>query len=1557
MIHSKTTESTARRGNTLPNVDDVYPLSPLQEGMLFESLQAVGDDPYVQQLVIPLAAAADLERLSRAFEQVVAATPVLRTCFVWEGLRDPVQVVRSQVELAVRAFDWRTLALPETALEDFLASERRRGFQLNRAPLVRVALATTATGALLVLTSHHLLLDGWSLPLVMADWMRAYRTPDLPLTARPHFRDYVSWVRAQDPAAAKEFFREVLRGANLPTTLALPRPQLAAAEVGERYREIGSTLSVAESAAVRSLARRLRVTESTLVLGAISLVLARYTDRQDLVLGMTVAGRAAPLAGVEAMVGNLINTLPVRVRLDPARAFPLWLADLQREVAAIRRYEWAPLVEVVQAAELPPGVPLFEILYVYQNFPVDGALVANAEGAGARNPQYRDRTNYPLTLWAQPEAQLHLAAYFEAARFSRWHLENLLAQIRTVLVELSAAPERTLGQVSAPSPAERAALAQLSQGQQVDWQTPVEAVHALIEAQVDCTPDRIAARDAAVTVSYRELERRANRVAHSLADLGVGPGVLLGICCERNLELLIAVLGALQAGAAYVPLDPRYPESRSQQILTQSGIRLVLSDRAGEAHLQRMGTALGPQETPTVRRVGALLAASAQATRPQWTGQPEDLAYAIFTSGSTGRPKGALVEHRGKVNHLLAKNLFMNLQADDVVAQTASPCFDISVWQLLGALTVGARVELVAESVVSEPEQLLAQVFERRISVIEVVPSYLALLLTLPATPHNMAGLSWLVSTGEALPPELCRSFLQRVPGIPVLNAYGPAECSDDATLHAIRSPLDLDPESCPIGVPIANFRVCLLAQDGELSPSGVPGEIWIGGCGVGRGYLNDAQLTTRAFAPAPTGLGLVGRAYRTGDLGRLLPNGLFAWVGRVDHQLKVRGCLVQPTEIEHVLAEHPAIAAAVVLSEPRGSDEVRLLAAVVARPEQPRPEPAAVRAFLRTRLPDYMVPSVVGFVDEIPKTPNGKTDRAALAARVRRAAPAAAARPAQTELERRVAAIFGEVLRREPPGLDENFYELGGHSLLAMRLAARLQTELGRTFSVRQVFTAPTVGEMSALLADLPQQSTAPPGQDLGAETPAAAPDDETAQLRAQLAALGLLADPESLIDLYPLTPAQLGMYQAGQASAEIALYTSPAVLELKGSLTPAVLSRALDWLVARHPALRSTFFELASGPVQGVRRSLSLNPAWLDWRGLSAASQEQALAQFLAWDRDQGFPLAQGPLVRVTVIRHRNAAWWLCWSNHHLIADGWSWDLLFGELLQAIDAVAQTGQPPLLETAVPYRAFVDWLRAQDSTASRQYWQRQLAGFARPTLAQIVPRPVAAEAQPAGFAVVTGTLPRASWDQFTRSQQLTLAAPIQAALALTLAAESGENDVLFGTIVAGRPLAMPAAFSIVGMFLNVVPVRVQLTAEQPLPQLLRDLHRAQSDHLEQQFLAAVDYQALSAVPAGEPLSEVVLVVQEDVAPPPATPFALELTGVRSPYGRTQFPLLVEVTPGKELEIRFVVRTERLPVARAQDLYQRFLALLAQMILAGPDATTTVREFLSAPQSAEAVHV
>ncbi|WP_045302974.1 non-ribosomal peptide synthetase [Saccharothrix sp. ST-888] len=1029
------------------DVEAIYPLSPLQHAMLLRSRLAPESGVYVLQLSFDIRGAFDAGAFRRAWEQVTARHAVHRTCFLRLDQEQPLQIVRRTVDLPWQEEDWT--ALPGDEQEDRFAAllerDRAEGFAPERAPLMRCLLVRLAGDRHRFLwTRHHAVSDGWSMPTVLSEVVRCYqadREGEAPrLGPVTQYRDYIAWLRARDAAATEEYWRGSLAGVTGPTQLGIDRPRAHGTSDQGPGGQQRVLLSPRTTAALLAAARRERITLNTYVQGAWALLLRCYSGERDVLLAAIASGRPPSLPGMESAVGCFLNTLPVRVEVDDEAPVADWLRGLQAAQVEREEHGHASLAQIRRWAGLPGDLPLADTLVVFENFPLGPALAAQDGPIRVESIRMSERTSFPLTLTVAPGDRLSLQLGYDESRFDADVVERMLGHYVTLLTALASPPAR-VGDLTAVGPAERAALAAQAAGPRRALPTAGSGgVHRLFEARAAATPDATALVAGEVRRSYAELDARADRIAGRLHAAGVVAGDFVGVCLERTADLPAALLAAWKVGAAYVPLDPAYPAARVRHILDDAAPAVVLAQASTRALPAGAACPVllldGPDDGPVAPFV------------PVDAGD-DAVAVTIYTSGSTGTPKGVLITHRN-IRALLAwaAGVYSAEELSGTLAST-SICFDLSVFELFVPLTTGATV-ILAENALLLPS-LPAR---HEVTLVNTVPSALDTLLRLGALPPRVAVVNL---AGEPLPRDLVDRLYRQAGIRKVYNLYGPSE----DTVYSTFALIPADGGKPLIGRPIANAQAYVLDSRLRPVPVGVPGELFLGGEGVSRGYHDRPALTASRYLPDPFGERPGARLYRTGDVVRRLPDGGLDYLGRTDHQVKLRGFRIELGEIEAALRALSGVreAVAAVRTDPPGGGG-RLVAYVVTERGHAFDRPETVRA-LRATLPEHLVPSAFVELAEVPLTPNGKVDREALPApepvRSRRTY-----RAPESETERTVAAVWTSVLGVPGPGIDDGFFELGGDSLLLARVFGELKSRYPGGVQMTDLFRHPTIAELA---------------------------------------------------------------------------------------------------------------------------------------------------------------------------------------------------------------------------------------------------------------------------------------------------------------------------------------------------------------------------------------------------------------------------------------------------------------------------------------------------------------
>ncbi|MCX5206934.1 amino acid adenylation domain-containing protein [Streptomyces sp. NBC_00237] len=1037
------------------SVADVYPLTAMQSGMLFHNLMDTGRAVYLEQISFLLDGVERPELLTRAWQSAADQTPVLRTTVRWDGLPEPVQVVHHTATVPVTHLDWSALDArgQQAAQEKYLAADRERGIDFATPPLTRIAVARLGGDRVrMTWTFHHALLDGWSVMRVLTDVLGHYAeltggTPALCEARRP-YGDFVRWLNGQDTTAAESYWQHRLAGREARTPLPYDRPVAAdgllPVSTHETSAEVLLRLPQSATARLYDSARQARVTVNTLIQGVWALLLARYSGERDVVFGATVAGRPAELEGAESMVGLFINTLPVRVDVDPDRAFADWLRDLQAQQADDRQHEQVPLSRM-RGADAPGRAELFDSVVVFENYPVDRLSEA---GPRVVDVTASNSTNYPLNAIVYAEDRLSLVLHYDTGLFDAATVERMSGHLHMLLEAFTTTPDKPVGDLPLTGEAEYRKLVKVWAEGSGDPVSP-RRVEELIAGFARRTPDALAVVRGADSLTYGALDRRANQLAHHLVARGVGRETVVGLAAERGIEGLVGILGILKAGGTYLPLDPAFPEDRLAMMLQDTRPHVLVTQAHLADRFRGRGAALVLLDSDR-EAIGR-----EPATAPRdGHGSLDDLAYVMYTSGSTGRPKGVMIEHRGLTNIAQRSSRAFRIDPDSRVLQFYTMSFDGGVMEVFMALTAGATLVIPGPDAQRNPSVLAGHLRDDRVTTMMVPPAVL-----LALDPDAFPGLAVVGSAGDVLPPETAQQWSKdRI----LINAYGPTEISVAAAFHHVGH-LNV-PRSVPLGPPVGGSRGYVLDDRLAPVPAGVTGELYIGGVGVGRGYLGRPDLTSDRFVADPFGPP-GSRLYRSGDMVRWTAQGLLEFAGRVDHQVKIRGYRVELGEVENALLRLDSVADAVVTARTEDTGVKRLVGYVVPPPGHPAPDPAALRAALAADLPAYMVPSAFLVLDRLPTGASGKVDRKALPAPGRADTVATEYVAPRDPTEQALVDIWAQVLPAGRIGVEDSFFDLGGDSIASLRLMSRLGLAFGVDVSPRDFFDTPTVAALAVHL------------------------------------------------------------------------------------------------------------------------------------------------------------------------------------------------------------------------------------------------------------------------------------------------------------------------------------------------------------------------------------------------------------------------------------------------------------------------------------------------------------
>ncbi|MFF2025855.1 amino acid adenylation domain-containing protein [Streptomyces sp. NPDC058171] len=1490
---------------------DILPLTPLQEGLLF---RAEFDDHsrgvYVGRLSLTLRGPVDEPALRSAAQALLDRWPGLRAAFRRNRRGRAAALIPSRVAVDWAYDDLRPLSAPERERQAALLTEAdaARGFDLGRPPLVRFRLLTLADAShRLVVTNHHIVLDGWSQPLLVRELFALYapgagRAPAPAASPRVH----LDWLASQDRPAAVAAWREALHGVEGPTLIAPDSTDAVGVRPGRIVVELGEELT----GSVTALARSRGLTLGTVVQGAWGLALARTLGRTDVVFGGVVSGRPADLPGVESMIGVFVNTVPVRTCWDAAEPYAAGLARFQEEQSALVAHQHLGLTEIQGATG---GRELFDTLAVVENYPLDPASLAElAPGLRLLEADGQEDVHYPLALTALPGRRLRLSLGYRADAVTRTRVQSIAERLRRAFEAFVTTPDLPLGRIDLLRPDEVARATVTGDEHAV----PDATLADLLTAQAARSPEATAVIAPDGTLSYAELDARARALAARLVRHGAGPGTVVAVALPRSAELVVTLHAVVRTGAAYLPLDPDYPADRIAFMLADAHPVALVTDGSGAHPAAGGSTPVLVAEDPAADTADD----DSDGPAPVRAAGPGDPAYVIYTSGSTGRPKGVVVPHSAIVNRLTWAQAEYRLTPDDRVLQKTPSSFDVSVWEFFWPLITGAAVVVARPQGHQDPRYLARLIREHGVTTAHFVPSMLRA-FTAEAEAAHCTGLVRVLCSGEALTPDLVHGFHEVYGGtVELHNLYGPTEAAVDVTAWPCPKAGAGPAAGVPIGRPVWNTSVRVLDAALRPVPDGVPGELYLAGRQLAYGYLGRTGLTAGRFTADPYGPPGT-RMYRTGDLARRRADGVIEYLGRTDDQVKVRGFRVEPGEVEAALTAHPSVREAVVVARTDlGADGAAVLVGYVTGAPGHPPESAVLRRALSASLPEHLVPTALVVLDALPLTPSGKLDRRALPAPLPGTVPGAGRRP-RNPTEEILCDLFAEVLGVPEVGIDDDFFDLGGHSLLATGLASRVRSTLGADLPLRTVFDAPTVASLAPALGSA---SNRPP-------------------LRAAVR-------PDPL----PLSFAQARMWFQYRLEGPNPAYNMAFAARFTGALDRAALHGALGDVSDRHEALRTVLAEDAGVPHQVVldagaaRPDLHVTPT--DPAGL-AALLSAALARPFRIDAEVPFRaelFAVGPDDHVLLL-----------VLHHVAADGWSALPLLQDLAAAYTARGRGDVPDFAPLAVGYADHALWQRAvlgaesdPESLLSRQsdFWRKALEGAPEELpLPTDRPRPAAPSLR---GATVVAEVPAALHRRLralARRCDASVFMVLHAALGALLTRLGAGTDIPLGTPIAGR--GDDAVDQVVGFFANTLVLRTDTSGDPGFRELVarvREVDLAAYAHQDVPFERLVELLNPARSMARHPLFQVMF--SHQARPAMDLTFG-ELGVVQQPLesGTAKFDLAFEVVEeyGREgMRLGVEYSTDLFGAGTVNNVVTRFLRVL-EAVTDAPDRSLGSLDLLS----------
>ena len=1380
----------------MSTIQDIYELSPMQQGMLFHTIYAPETGIYFEQRHCLLEGTLDARAFRQAWQQVCDRYDVLRTEFHWQETDKPLQVVYDKAELPWIEDSWQTLSTAgqNKKLDAFLLAQRLQGFQLDQGPLMRCALFQLSDHTYrFVWSYHHLLMDGWCngvlIKEVLAFYQAIHQGKQCSLPPVKPYRDYIVWLQQQESASAEAYWRKALEGFKAPTALGIARIQSATTSAEATHHEQQAFLTPALSKGLQTFAKQSRLTLNTLLQGAWAVALSRYSGLEDVLFGITVSGRPPELSGVASMVGLFINTVPLRVSLSASETVLPWLQGLQQAQRDRETYSYSLLTDVQSWSDVPSGTPLFESLLVFENYPIsiEAATDSLEVGFSLRDGQGYEKTNYPLTLVVIPGETIQLSLRYDSQRISNEAAIRLLGHLQIILESFIQEPEHPVSQVSLLTDTEQRQLNEIARGKVFDISP--ECIHQQFEQQAANTPDTSAITfsgnqfETGETLTYQQLNQQANRIAHYLSLQGITTGTRVGLCLERSTDMVASLLAVLKVGGIYVPLDPSHPAKRSHYIIEDAQIELLITTKriAEQSLVATTASTLCLDEKADLIRLQSTNNISS--TTPLELTQSESIAYILYTSGSTGQPKGVPICHRSLTNFLASMAQISRITAQDTLLAVTTLGFDIAALEIFLPLVTGAHLVMTAREITLDGEQLANHLADYNVTLMQATPATWRLLLN-----AGWKGSSRLkiLCGGEALDVALAQQLLSC--GCELWNLYGPTETTiwsgalrlDDQTLTQ---------GIVPIGAPIANTQFYVLDAQQRQVPVGVAGELYIGGAGLSEGYWNRPKLTAERFVDVEW---LSSRLYKTGDRVRYRDDGMLDYLGRLDNQIKLRGFRIELGAIETKLTQHSSVTQAVVIVSEGNNPQLLAYLSVIEKNTEALID--KLRRRLSQQLPAYMVPSSYHVLESFPLTPNGKVDRRSLPTFHE---SALVTQPPQTPNEKLIAGIWAEILGLETINLNDNFFDLGGHSLLATRVISQVRQVFDVEVALRSLFEHPRLSDFVFILQQ--SQSQAKNAQSFPSIT-------HTDQL--------------------VLSYAQQRQWLMTQLDPDSAAYNIPIAVKIRGELSIEGLRYSLAQVVNRHDTLRTVYPSIDGKAVPKVLTAeASLSVVNLDHvvnlNHLDVKAQRLELENIIQQQAEQSFDLEQGPLWRSHLIQLGAHEHILLITLHHIVTDGWSMGVLIKELTAFYQA-HQSGRKladVLDPLPISYGDYAAWQKSLDFSPQLTYWKQQLSGVA-PLIS--LPTDYARPSEPTqaggSYEFRLSQSETESLQRFSQQNKVTLFMTLLAAFKALLYRYSGQDssdqdsgicDLAIGTPIANRQRR--ELEGLIGLFVNTLVIRTQV--------------------------------------------------------------------------------------------------------------------------------------------------
>jgi amino acid adenylation domain-containing protein/non-ribosomal peptide synthase protein (TIGR01720 family) len=1486
------------------SLESIYRLSGLQKGMLFYGLYDSGSDTYMRQFGCDLENV-DVEKFKKSWNYLLQRHTTLKTAFYHDVFSIPIQVVYKHVKLPINILDFRHLNQVEQklAIDDFIIQDKAQGFDFKMAPTMRLTLLQLNDKCYRMQWSwHHILFDGWSIPIIMEELLGTY---ELLVTGKPiddlsddRYEDYIHYIDRVDKIAEENYWRDYLKNLEQSTFLPFISQKVDRNKASGNYHAVSLELDEKLSSKVTDYAQSNRLTINTLMQGVWAVLLKTYTGNSKIVYGVTVSGRPEDLPGVESRVGMYINSLPLFTHVENHLGIKDWLLMLQAEQVKSRNYQYAPLHSVQSLTDIASD--LFDTLLVFENYPISKVVSSGKWSVEIKNTEMQELASFPLFLSIYNTEKLKVNFNYNTSLIEesylvsiRNHFENVLFQIiekpNGILADLEVLLEPEFDQI----------VSKFNNTSKPVSKT--ETLVSLFEQQVSQTPLALALVFENDSLTYQALNEQSNQIAHYLRSKGIGHQMPVAVCLERSANLLVALLGILKAGAAYVPIDPEYPQQRIEYMLQDCSAKLLIKEQSSSMDLS----------IETLAPDSELLHSQPKVNLKEKP-SPNDLVYIIYTSGSTGKPKGVMVEHHSLVNLISWHQDYYQVDAHSKSTSMAGVGFDAFGWEVWPYLTAGASIQLLNNEQRLSPEIIAELILDQGITHTYIPTALVPAVVDL--TRNRPSSLKYLTTAGDQLLPINIQNLDYQL-----VNNYGPTEFTICATSYILT---ERDENALPlIGKPIANTRVYILSNENKICPIGVVGEILLGGAALARGYLNNEELTKEKFIQNPINP-TEERLYKTGDLGRWLADGNIEFLGRKDNQVKIRGYRIELGEIESAIQNIDTIGQIVVLAKEDKNGTKRLVAYVVASETFDKEQ---VVQKLKETLPEYMVPQFWVELQSLPLTANGKLDKNALPEPDLNEGLSGDADKQLTEFESRMLAIWEDLLDLDKLGINDNFFDIGGDSLLAIRLTSALRKELNLEVEIRLIFDFPTVATLC---------------EEIGKELE-----------HKDTTTFEIIERPNSI----PVSFSQERLWFIDQLEGSIH-YHNPAIIRLHGDLDLKALENALRNCIERHEVLRTVFKEVDGKIEQCIQSAEKWHLNVDESRDIIKNAEDfKSIARQLI---NKPFNLSSDYMLRANLLRTAKNEFTLVVTIHHIAADAWSLSILVKELIEFYGANVEHRKANLKPLPMQYADYSVWqrstLKGENLDRKIDFWRNKLSGFSTLNLPTDFDRP---SVQSIRGARLTFEIDRNLTEKLialSKQEGSTLFMTLQAVFSILLSRYSGQKDICIGTPIANR--SQQELESLIGFFVNTIVLRNDLSGNLMFTDFLKQV---KLNTLEAFSNQEVPFEKVVETVVNErdlnrnPIYQILLTLQNTPEVPELRYKNILLTVEETEHDTSQLDLICNFTETEQGLLGSVEYCTDLFKAETIERMMNHFVQLVESVLINPDKVISELTMLSPKESKE----